>query len=338
MTADVIVVGAGPVGLACGIEVQRLGLTALLLEKGALANSLVGYPTNMEFFSTPDLLEIGDHPFPTQRYKPVREDALDYYRRVAEAEKLEIRLFEPVLRVDGADGAFEIKTAIATYTCTKLIVATGFFDVPNRLNIPGEELAKVEHYYRDPFKYAFQNVAVIGGKNSAAKVALECYRHGANVTLVVRGAEIGPSVKYWIRPDLLNRIEEGAIAAYFDTTVSEITKDAIGLRTPDGPLSVPNDWVLAMTGYRPDYAFLRAVGIGAADDEARTPFHDSVTFETNRMGMYLAGTVCGGLNTSRWFIENGRFHAQQIAAHIAGRLRARRAATTTPQGPAEQAR
>ncbi|GIV57424.1 MAG: YpdA family putative bacillithiol disulfide reductase [Bacteroidetes bacterium] len=315
---DVIIIGAGPVGLACGIEARRNGLSARIIEKGALVNSFLGYPTNMELFSTPDLLEIGGHPFPTHRYKPLREETIDYYRRVAQVERLDVRLYERVLRVEGEAGHFVVHTDRGTHASRFVVAATGFFDVPNRMDVPGEDLPKVTHYYKEPFAYTGMEVAVIGAKNSAAKAALECFRHGARVTLVVRGPAVSDSVKYWIKPDLENRIREGSIRAYFNTTVEAITERTIRLRTPEGPVELPNDFVLAMTGYRPDYTFLtEALGIAVADDPARTPVHDPETFETNRPGVYLAGTVCGGLNTSRWFIENGRFHAAQIMRHIA---------------------
>ena len=317
---DVAIVGAGPVGLACALHADRLGLRSLVFDKGALVNSLLGYPTGMEFFSTPDLLEIGGYPLVTARYKPVREEVIDYYRRVAEAADIRLRLFETAKRLHGSEGAFRIETERGITEARYVILATGFFDIPNRLDVPGEDLPKVTHYYREPFAYAFRDVAVIGAKNSAAKAALECVRTGARVTLVVRGSAIGESVKYWIRPDLVNRIEEGAITAYFNTRVQSITASHIHLETPDGPLALPNDVVLAMTGYRPDYDLLSAFGVTSRDDEARTPTHDDETFETNRPGLFLAGTVCGGLRTSRWFIENGRFHAQVIAGDIRARV------------------
>lgn len=314
---DVVIIGAGPVGLACGIEAKRNGLDAVIVDKGALTNSLQGYPLNMEFFSTPELLEIGGHPFPTLRYKPTRQETLEYYRRVALQEDLRLRLYERVLRVDGQSGVFTVVTQKGAIACRKVVVATGFFDIPNRLDVPGEDLPKVTHYYREPFPYARQHVAVIGAKNSAAKVALECYRHGATVTLIHRGSGLSNRIKYWILPDLVNRIKEGSITAYFNTHVVAIEPDRLVLDTPEEHVELENDWVLAMTGYRPDYAFLTTMGITIGDDPARTPKHDSETFETNRRGLYLAGTVCGGLRTSRWFIENGRFHAGQIMQHIA---------------------
>lgn len=314
---DAVIIGAGPVGLACGIEARRRNLDALVIDKGALVNSFLGYPHNLEFFSTPELMEIGGHPFSTLRYKPYREEAIDYYRRVAQAERLKLRLYERVLRLEGEKGAFTVITDQDAYPCRTVVAAIGFFDVPNLLGVPGEDLPHVTHYYREPYAYARQKVAVIGAKNSAAKVALDCYRHGAEVTIIHRGPALSDSVKYWIKPDLENRIKEGSIKTYFNTTVAAIETGQLLLDTPDGRLELENDWVLAMTGYRPDYTFIESLGIAIADDEAHTPVYDEATFETNREGLYLAGTVCGGLRTGRWFIENGRFHAGQIMQHIA---------------------
>ncbi len=319
---DVLIIGGGPIGLACGIEAKRAGLSHLILEKGALLNSFVHYPTNLELFSTPDLLEIGGHPFPCRGHKPTREEALEYYRKVALAEKLNIHLYERVLRVDGSNMAFEIHTSRGVYHARKVVVATGFFDVPNRLNVPGEELSKVTHYYREPYPYAFRKIAVIGAKNSAAKAALDCHRHDAEVTLIVRGPAISDKVKYWIKPALENRIREGAIRAYFNSTVERITPEHLHIRTPEGPVVLENDFVLAMTGYQPDYTFLRKLGIALADDPYQTPVYHPETMETNRKGIYLAGVVCGGKNTSIWFIENSRIHARLIADHIVQELMA----------------
>lgn len=316
---DVIIIGAGPVGLACGVSARRAGLTPRLIEKGALLNSFLGYPTNMELFSTPDLLEIGGYPFPSRGYKPLREEAIDYYRRVAQAEALDIRLYERVLRVDGVPGRFTVHTDRGAHPARFVVVATGFFDVPNRLDVPGEDLPHVTHYYREPYAYTGLSVAVIGARNSAAKAALECHRHGAAVTMVVRGHAISDSVKYWIKPDLENRIREGGIRALFNTTVASIEPGRMHVNTPGGPRILAIDRVLALTGYRPDYAFLDALGLATGDDPARTPVYDPETFETSRPGIFMAGTVCGGLNTSRWFIENGRFHAEQIMRHLATR-------------------
>ena len=314
---DVAVIGAGPVGLACAIELRRRGLTVRVFDQGTLVNSIVGYPTNMEFFSTPDLIEIGGYPFAVPRYKPTREDALEYYRGVAAREGLELSLYDRVEAIDGSAGSFVVRAASGAHPVRAVVLATGFFDRANPLGVPGEDLPKVTHYYKEPFAYVGQDVAVIGARNSAAKAALDCYRHGARVTLVVRGAAVSEKVKYWIKPDLENRIKEGSITAYFATTVEEIRPQAIVVRTPDGVRELPNDWVLAMTGYRPDFTFLERLGLTFADDVWRTPVYDESSFETTRPGVYMAGTVCGGYRTNKWFIENGRFHARQIAAHMA---------------------
>jgi bacillithiol disulfide reductase len=317
---DVLVVGAGPVGLACAIEARREGLSARVIEKGALVNSIVGYPARMEFFSTPDLIEIGGYPFPVQGYKPFREDAIEYYRGVAAQEKLDIRLYERVLAVAGAVGAFTVQTDRGRHRARHIVAAVGFFDLPNRLDVPGADLPKVTHYYREPYPYVRQRVLVVGARNSAAKAALDCYRHGAQVTLVVRGPALSEKIKYWIKPDLENRIKEGSITLFLNSVIESIAPDSVTLRTPDGVVTLANDWVLAMTGYHPDYGFLEAIlRVGIASDPFRTPIYDEATFETTRPGVYLAGTVCGGYQTGRWFIENGRFHARQIARHIAGR-------------------
>jgi thioredoxin reductase (NADPH) len=314
---DVIVIGAGPVGLACAIEARRAHLSVRVIDKGALVNSIVGYPYRMEFFSTPDLIEIGGHPFPVQRYKPTREDAIEYYRLVAAREALDISLYERVEEVRGKVGDFTVVTTRGEHRARHVVVVTGFFDQANRLNVPGEDLPKVTHYYREVYPYIRQKIVVVGAKNSAAKAALDCHRHGAEVTLVVRSADLSDSIKYWLKPDLANRIKEGSIRAFFNTSVEEIREKTIVLRTPEGVREFANDWVLAMTGYHPDFSFLERMGIAFADDGKRTPLYDETTFETTRPGLYLAGTVCGGYHTSRWFIENGRFHAAQIVRHIA---------------------
>jgi thioredoxin reductase (NADPH) len=315
---DVLVIGAGPVGLATAIEARRAGLSALVIDKGALVNSIVGYPARMEFFSTPDLIEIGNHPFPVQGYKPTREEGLEYYRAVAAREQLDVRLYETVIGVEGARDSFTVVTNKARHAARRVVVAIGFYDVPNLLGVPGESLPKVSHYYREPYPFVGQRVVIVGARNSAAKAALDCHRHGAAVTMIVRGPAISDKVKYWIKPDLENRIKEGSIRAYFTSSVSEITETTVVAQTPDGRVDIPNDWVLALTGYQPDYRFLDTLGIAIGDDAARTPLYDETTFESRRPGVYLAGTVCGGLHTGRWFIENGRFHARQIVAHITG--------------------
>lgn len=313
---DIVIIGAGPVGLACGIEAAKYDLRTIIIDKGTLVNSLVGYPTHMEFFSTAELLEIGGHPFSSMHSKPTRPEALKYYRRVASVESLDLRLYEKVLRVDGTDHHFEVITSKGVHCCRKVIVSTGFFDIPNLLGVPGEDHSKVTHYYREPYAYAGQRVAVIGAKNSAAKAALECYQYGALVTLIHRGNSLSEKIKYWIRPDLENRIREGSIAVHLETEIVSIEPDQLILKGPEGTFALGNDFVIAMTGYRPDYRFLETLGITTQDDEFHTPAHDEETFETNRPGLYIAGTVCGGLRTSRWFIENGRFHAAQIMKHI----------------------
>jgi bacillithiol disulfide reductase len=314
----VIVIGGGPVGLACAIEADRAGLRSHVIEKGALVNSIVGYPANMEFFSTPELIEIGGYPFPVQGYKPTREEAIEYYRGVTERAAIDVRLYERVLTVEGGRGDFTVKTTAGEHRATHVIVSTGFFDRPNLMNVPGEDLPKVTHYYKEPYRYVHQKVAVIGARNSAAKAALDCYRHGAEVTLIVRGRQLSDKIKYWIKPDLENRIKEGSIRAHLNTVVDEIRESSVVLRGPDGHREIDNQWVIAMTGYHPDYGLLETLGLRFADDRYRTPLFDSTTFETTRPGVYLAGTVCGGYRTGRWFIENGRFHAQQIVKHITG--------------------
>jgi thioredoxin reductase (NADPH) len=316
---DVVVIGAGPVGLACAIEARRAGLSARVVEKRALVNSIVGYPTGMEFFSTPDLIEIGGYPFPVKGYKPTREEAIEYYRGVTARENLDVRLYERVVDLRGERGDFEVATDKGAHRAGHVVVSTGFFDLPNLLGVPGENLPKVTHYYREPYPYFRQKVAVVGARNSAAKAALDLYRHGAEVTLVVRAPVLSETIKYWIRPDLENRIKEGSITALFESTVVEVRETSIVLQTPDGRRELSNDFVLAMTGYRPDFSFLERLGVTFADDGFRTPVFDETTFETARPGLYVAGTVCGGMKTNRWFIENGRFHAQQIARDIAGR-------------------
>ena len=318
---DVLIIGAGPVGLACALEAQRRGLSTVVVDKGALVNSIVGYPTNMEFFSTPELLEIGGYPFPSSHYKPLREDALDYYQRVARDEKLTLRLHEKVLKLDGEQGDFIITTDKGEIRTRNVVVATGFYDLPNPLNVPGEDLPTVSHYYKEPYQHAAQHVVVIGAKNSSAKAALQLTRAGATVTLIVRGPAISDSVKYWIRPDLVNRIAEGRITAHFNTTITAIHPEAVDVLTPDGPRTIPTNFVYALTGYHPDEVLLGRLGVEPDPaDEARAPLFDPATHETTRPGLFVAGTVCGGRATSRWFIENGRHHAQLIAAHLAERV------------------
>ena len=315
---DVAIIGGGPIGLACGIAAKKAGLTFVIFEKGSMVNSLYNYPLTMTFFSTSEKLEIGDTPFVTDKVKPQRLEALEYYRRIAIKFELNIHLFEKVLAVDGEDGEFKITTSKASYLARKVIISTGFYDIPVKLGIPGEELNKVSHYYRDPNYYALQKVVVVGASNSSVDAALETYRKGAEVTMVIRDQGIGERVKYWVRPDIVNRIEEGSIKAYYHSNLTEISENHVIINTPDGELSVENDFVLALTGYQPDINFLNRLKINLSDDEKRYPQYNSDTMETNRKGMYLAGVICGGMDTHKWFIENSRQHADLIIKHITG--------------------
>lgn len=315
---DVLIIGAGPIGMACGIEAKQAGLNYLIIDKGALVNSLYNYPVFMTFFSTSQKLEIGGVPFVSISPKPNRNEAVEYYRRVAEKFDLDINLFEKVLAVKKlADTRFEVTTSKRTYYAKNVIISTGFYDVPLLMGIPGEDLPKVTHYYKDPHLYAFQQVVVIGANNSGIDAALETYRKGAKVTLVVRGADIGPHVKYWVRPDIENRIKEGEIKAYFNSEVLSIQEESVTIRTPEGVITLENDFVLAMTGYQPDFEMLKKLGVQLADELCNIPVYDAETMETNLPGLYLAGVVCGGMDTHKWFIENSRVHAEQIFKHIA---------------------
>lgn len=322
---DVLVIGAGPTGLACAIEAQKLGFKVIVVDKGCLVNSVYNYPTNMVFFTTPELLEIGDIPFACATQKPTRQDALEYYRRVADHYQLHICQYHWVKTVTGRDGDFRItatdrSSKIHDYQAKKVIVSTGYYDLPNRLSIPGEELHKVLHYYKEPYPYYDCDVVVVGGKNSAAEVALDLWRHGARVTLVHRDEKPSPSVKYWVRPDLENRIKNDEIAAYFRSAVQEIGADFVVLKTPKGPVRLKNDFVFAMIGYHPDYDFLRSVGLELSDMQLR-PVCDPETLESNVPGIYVAGVIVAGSRTSEIFIENGRFHGKQIAAHLRQKLK-----------------
>lgn len=311
-----MIVGGGPIGLACALEAKKSKLSYLVLEKGCLVNSLYHYPANMTFFSTSERLEIGKVPFVSNNPKPTRAEALEYYRRVAVSHDINIRLFEEVQSIRKQGGRFRISSNKAVYTADNVVIATGFYDIPFRLGIPGEELAKVTHYYQDPHYYAFQDVVVIGAQNSAVDAALETWRKGARVTMVVRQAEIGQRVKYWVRPDIINRIREGSIKAYFESTVSAIREGEIDLNTPQGKVTLPNDRVIAMTGYEPNLAFLRSCGIRLSRDKVRKPEYDEKTQETNVPGIFLAGVICGGMDTHSLFIENSRVHAKRIMAGI----------------------
>jgi thioredoxin reductase (NADPH) len=317
---DLLVVGAGPTGLACAIEAQKAGLRVVLVDKGCLCNSLFHYPSHMTFFTTPELLEIGDIPFPSPNAKPTRDEALQYYRLVAAHYRLEVRQYHRVEQVTGADGAFTVHTEDrfgrpGTIQTRKLVISTGYYDLPNHLHIPGEKLSKVHHYYDDPHPYFEMDVVVIGGKNSAAIAALELWRSGARVTLVHRDSGLHSHVKYWIKPDIENRIKNGEIKAYFGSRVTEITPDAVMLETPQGRVTLRNDFVFAMTGYHPDFDFLSTLGVRFEGPD-RLPVCDRETLESNVPGIYLAGVIVAGSRTNEIFIENGRFHGRQIAAAL----------------------
>jgi thioredoxin reductase (NADPH) len=317
---DLLVVGAGPTGLACAIEAQKAGLSVVMVEKGCVCNSLFHYPSHMTFFTTPELLEIGDIPFPSPNPKPNRNEALQYYRLVAAHYELDIRQYHRVEGVTGSDGDFTVRTVDhfgrgGVIRARKLVIATGYYDLPNYLHIPGESLSKVHHYYDDPHPFYGMDVLVIGGKNSAAIAALELWRSGARVTLVHRGPEITPHVKYWIKPDIENRIKNGDIQACFRSEVVEITPDSIVIQTPEGRETVKNDFVFAMTGYHPDFEFLEALGV-RFEGEDRLPVCNPETLESNVPGIYLAGVIVAGSRTNEIFIENGRFHGRQIATAL----------------------
>ncbi|HEY6374061.1 MAG TPA: YpdA family putative bacillithiol disulfide reductase [Edaphobacter sp.] len=322
---DLLVIGAGPTGMACAIEAQRAGFTALLVDKGCLCNSLFHYPANMTFFTTPELLEIGNIPFSSPNQKPNRSEALEYYRKVAEHYALDVRQYETVERVTGSDGRFLVHTIdrfgrVLEHRARKLVVATGYYDLPNYLGIPGEDLNKVRHYYDEPHPFFDLDVVVIGGKNSAAIAALDLWRHGARVTLVHRGAEMHRHVKYWILPDISNRIKNGEVSAYFSSNVTNITEDEVTLATPQGPLTLPNHFVFALTGYHPDFDFIERLGVTLDEENDRVPVCDPATLESNVPGIYLAGVIVAGERTNEIFIENGRFHGQLIAEALRGKL------------------
>ena len=312
---DVIIIGGGPIGIACGLEAQKRGLSYLILEKGPIVNSLFNYPINMQFFSSSEKLEIDDIPFISKEAKPKRNEALEYYRRIVTSNKLNVHLFEKVTAVN-KEKRFTVETSKASYTASNIIVATGFYDLPNLLKVPGENLPKVSHYYKDPHYYAGQKLAVIGASNSAIDAALECWRKGATVTLVIRGPEVGRRVKYWVRPDIINRIEEGSIKAFYNAQVKEIKNEELVITTQDGELTIENDFVLALTGYMPNFKFLEGLGISLSQDEKRLPSYNPGTMESNVSGLYLAGVICGGMETHKWYIENSRIHAPMIMDSI----------------------
>lgn len=317
---DVIIIGGGPIGLACGLEAQSAGLHYLILEKGCLVNSLYNYPANMTFFSTSDRLEIGDVPFVSNNAKPTRSEALEYYRRVALHRKLNIKLFEEVENINPvANDIYAIHTKKNHYLTKNVVIATGFYDIPYLMNVQGESLPKVTHYYEEPHFYALQKVVVVGANNSAVDAALETWRKGAEVTMIIRNDEIGSRVKYWAKPDIENRIKEGSIKAFFNAEVAEIREHEIDIKTPEGIVTLENDYVIAMTGYQPNLDFLRKIGITLSADEIMKPTYDDHTQETNLPHVYLAGVICGGMNTHSLFIENSRVHAVKIMEKITGK-------------------
>lgn len=315
-TYDIIIIGAGPTGISCAIEAKKNGLSALIIEKGMLTNSIYNFPTNMTFFSTSLKLEIGDVPFISHNEKPTRMEALEYYRRVIDQWELNIKFREEVVSIDDDNGGFDVKTTKGAHHADYVIVATGFYDNYRKLNVPGEELSKVKHYYDDVHPYIQQKLVVIGAANSACDVALETWSKGAEVTMVIRESELYPKVKYWILPNIKNRIEEGSIKAYFNSTVQEITEDTVIIDTPEGKITIENDYVLAMTGYTPNYTLLSKLGIEWDETDLQIPIHDNDTLESNRKGIYTAGVINGGLHTSRYFIENTREHGEKIIQDI----------------------
>jgi bacillithiol disulfide reductase len=309
---DVIIVGAGPIGMACGIESQKAGLTYAIFDKGCLVNSIYNYPKGMTFFSTSDRLEIGAVPFVSHQPKPNRFEALEYYRRVATSWELKLNLYEKIINITKKEGLFTLESSKGAYKAKAIIIATGFYDYPYLIGVEGEGLAKVKHYYDEPHPYFGQKIVVVGAANSAVDVALETFRKGADVTMVIREDKIRESVKYWVRPDIENRIASGEIKAYFNSSVTRITEQTIEFSTPKGDKIIDNDFVLAMTGYKPDFTFLESLGVEFLEDEFHTPIYKEVTNETSAPNVYIAGVVCGGLITNKWFIENSRVHAELI--------------------------
>lgn len=320
---DLVIIGGGPIGLNCAIEAKKAGLTYIVLEKGVLVNSLYNFPTNMTFFSTSNLLEIGGVPFIAHNDKPTRREALEYFRRVQESWDLKVSLYTEVQSMNSVYGGYEISTTKGKFLATNVVVATGFYDTPRLLNIPGEDLKKVKHFYDDPHPYVDQKVLIIGAANSACDVALETFYKGAEVTMAIRESEIYPKVKYWIRPNIENRIKEGSIKAYFNTTVKEIKANEVVLSTPQGEVSLENDFVLAMIGYMPNYSLFESLGLPISDDADRIPLHNSETLETPLLGVYVAGVINSGLQTSKLFIENTRIHSEIIVKSILSKVGAK---------------
>lgn len=313
---DLLIIGCGPIGLNCALEAEKAGLRYLVIEKGTIANSLYHYPLYMKFFSTADKLEIGGIPFITTDTKPGRQDALEYYQAIGRQKIGNIRLYEEVLSISKNDDLFAMSTSKANYLAKNVIIATGFYDIPNWMNIPGEELKKVRHYYTEPYPYAGQKVIVVGASNSAVDAALETYRKGAEVTMIIRSESISDSVKYWVKPDIENRIAEGSITAYFGAELTSVSENNVTFRDSEGRYkTIENDFVLAMTGYLPNFEFITKSGI-LLEGECIKPLYNPETMETNVPGIYLAGVVCGGRDTHLWFIENSRIHAKLIVNAI----------------------
>ncbi|WP_075350238.1 YpdA family putative bacillithiol disulfide reductase [Algoriphagus marinus] len=317
---DLIIIGGGPIGLACGVEAKKAGLNYLILEKGALTNSIFNYPINMTFFSTSDRLEMAGIPFMSVGNKPTRTEALEYYRRIFFHFDLNVKLYEGVETLSKAGDFFQIKTSKSTYSTKKIVMATGFYDLPNLMNVPGENLPKVMHYYKEPWPFIGQKVLVVGGANSAVDAALETWRKGAEVSMVLLEDEVDQNVKYWVRPDIMNRIKEGSIKAYTKSRVKEIRPNEVVISTLEGEVTIENDFVLAMTGYKPNFALLEQLGVEMSEDEKRQPCYDQYNQESNVPGVYLAGVVCGGLNTREFFIENSIVHAESIVRDIVEKL------------------
>ena len=313
---DMLIIGAGPIGLACGIACEKNNISYRIVEKGTLVNSIYNYPLNMTFFSTSDRLEIGDVPFISHQPKPNRSEALEYYRRVAMHWKLRVSLYESVRSVSAEQDRYIVVSDKHQYETRSVVVASGFYDIPNLMGVSGEHLPKVHHYYKEAHPYFGQRVIVVGAANSAVDVALETWRKGADVTMIVRDPAIRESVKYWVRPDIENRIRDGEIKAYFESEITDIREHEVEILTPHGIITLENDFVLAMTGYLPDFSLLTSMGVAIGDDPMMTPVHDPATMETNMPGIYLAGVICGGLRTNKWFIENSRDHADMIVRHF----------------------
>ena len=313
---EVLIIGAGPIGIACALECKKHKLNYLVLEKGALTNSLFNYPLNMTFFSTSEKLEVGAIPFISNNPKPTRNEALEYYRRVVTSKQLNINLYEDVKTIDKTNDSFRLTSNKGNYRAKKIIIATGFYDIPNLLNVPGEDLPKVFHYYKEAHPFTLQNIAIVGASNSSVDAALEIYRKGGNVTMIVRGDKIGERVKYWVRPDIINRIKEDSISVFYNSEIKAIHPNEIIIETPQGDKTIGNDYVIALTGYKPNFKFLESAGLKFSEDEKYIPVYNSETMESNVDGLYLAGVICGGMETHKWFIENSRIHATQIVAHI----------------------